>query len=276
MAEDGNDFHHATRGSEDGLALWCEWSAGGTKYEYEDLEAHWLNFKPHLANPETIASLRREAVAASEDIPAGTIEEPRPVVQVKGGELHNYAAQCEALLRDELYVRARSLVRIGGAQEMEPEPADDIRRDRSQAVIIPASTEYVRRRLNQLARFETYRRREKESVPVDCPKDLALNIAGQGDWPKLKRLEAIARAPFVRSDGTICEVPGYDPESRVFYVPTPFPVHLHMLRHACGFKLANDSHDTGALQLWLGHKNIQHTVRYTELSPARFKNFWRD
>jgi integrase len=56
----------------------------------------------------------------------------------------------------------------------------------------------------------------------------------------------------------------------------PFPVHPHMLRHACGFKLANDGHDTRALQLWLGHRNIQHTVRYTELSPARFKGFWRD
>lgn len=55
-----------------------------------------------------------------------------------------------------------------------------------------------------------------------------------------------------------------------------FPVHPHMLRHACGFKLANDGHDTRALQLWLGHRNIQHTVRYTELSPARFKTFWRD
>jgi len=55
-----------------------------------------------------------------------------------------------------------------------------------------------------------------------------------------------------------------------------FPVHPHMLRHACGFKLANDGHDTRALQLWLGHKNIQHTVLYTELSPARFKGFWRD
>ena len=55
-----------------------------------------------------------------------------------------------------------------------------------------------------------------------------------------------------------------------------FVTHPHMLRHACGFKLANDGHDTRALQLWLGHKNIQHTVRYTELSPARFRNFWRE
>ncbi len=55
-----------------------------------------------------------------------------------------------------------------------------------------------------------------------------------------------------------------------------FPVHPHMLRHACGFKLANDGHDTRAIQHYLGHKNIQHTVRYTELAPDRFNGFWDD
>jgi integrase len=52
-------------------------------------------------------------------------------------------------------------------------------------------------------------------------------------------------------------------------------VHPHMLRHGCGYALANAGHDTRSLQAWLGHKNIQHTVRYTELAPDRFKNFWR-
>ena len=59
-------------------------------------------------------------------------------------------------------------------------------------------------------------------------------------------------------------------------VKFPFSVHPHMLRHACGYKLANDGQDTRALQHYLGHKNIQHTVRYTELSPDRFKSFWED
>jgi site-specific recombinase XerD len=54
-----------------------------------------------------------------------------------------------------------------------------------------------------------------------------------------------------------------------------FPIHPHMLRHGCGYALANAGHDTRALQAWLGHKNIQHTVRYTELAPHRFKDFWR-
>ena len=55
-----------------------------------------------------------------------------------------------------------------------------------------------------------------------------------------------------------------------------FKVHPHMLRHACGYALANKGHDTRALQAYLGHRNIQHTVRYTELSPTRFKDFWRE
>ena len=54
-----------------------------------------------------------------------------------------------------------------------------------------------------------------------------------------------------------------------------FPAHPHMLRHACGFALANKGHDTRALQAYLGHRNIQHTVRYTELSPGRFKDLIR-
>ena len=55
-----------------------------------------------------------------------------------------------------------------------------------------------------------------------------------------------------------------------------FPVHPHMLRHACGFYLANKGVDTRTLQQYLGHRNIQHTVRYTELTPHRFQDFWED
>ena len=53
-------------------------------------------------------------------------------------------------------------------------------------------------------------------------------------------------------------------------------IHPHMLRHACGYKLANDGVDTRTIQGYLGHKSIQHTVRYTELTPTRFKSLFRD
>ena len=55
-----------------------------------------------------------------------------------------------------------------------------------------------------------------------------------------------------------------------------FKAHPHLLRHTCGYALANKGHDTRALQAYLGHRNIQHTVTYTELTPTWFKDFWQD
>jgi len=54
------------------------------------------------------------------------------------------------------------------------------------------------------------------------------------------------------------------------------PIHAHMLRHSCGYKLANDGDDTRAIQGWLGHASITHTTRYTALSSTRFADFFRD
>ena len=52
--------------------------------------------------------------------------------------------------------------------------------------------------------------------------------------------------------------------------------HPHMLRHATGFYLANNGVDTRTIQAYLGHRNIMHTVRYTQLAPDRFRALWRD
>ena len=52
--------------------------------------------------------------------------------------------------------------------------------------------------------------------------------------------------------------------------------HPHMLRHACGYALANKGHDTRAIQAWLGHRSITGTAVYTALAPNRFKDFWRE
>ena len=51
--------------------------------------------------------------------------------------------------------------------------------------------------------------------------------------------------------------------------------HTHMLRHACGYALADQGADTRLIQDYLGHRNIQHTVRYTATNPARFERLWR-
>jgi type 1 fimbriae regulatory protein FimB/type 1 fimbriae regulatory protein FimE len=94
----------------------------------------------------------------------------------------------------------------------------------------------------------------------------------------LKREDASNRYVFLTERGAPMTTAGFRKlVARIgLAARMPFSVHPHMLRHACGYKLANDGQDTRALQHYLGHKNIQHTVRYTELSLARFKSFWAD
>lgn len=50
-------------------------------------------------------------------------------------------------------------------------------------------------------------------------------------------------------------------------------VHPHMFRHSCGYFLAEQNRSTRDIQDYLGHKNIQHTVRYTAQNPKRFEQF---
>ena len=93
----------------------------------------------------------------------------------------------------------------------------------------------------------------------------------------LRRLHREAASPFVfvSERGAPFSTAGFARMVERAAAGLDIKVHAHMLRHACGFALANAGHDTRALQAYLGHKNIQHTVRYTELAPTRFKNFWR-
>lgn len=54
-----------------------------------------------------------------------------------------------------------------------------------------------------------------------------------------------------------------------------FRVHPHLLRHSCGYYLANKGFDTRLIQDYLGHRNIAHTVRYTRTAAVRFEGLWR-
>lgn len=54
----------------------------------------------------------------------------------------------------------------------------------------------------------------------------------------------------------------------------PLPINPHMLRHACGYNLAERGNDTRLIQDYLGHRNIRHTVLYTASNAARFSGVW--
>jgi hypothetical protein len=98
----------------------------------------------------------------------------------------------------------------------------------------------------------------------------ALDHIGGADWERFdRRLEA--HPERIRSSATNCAPSGGCIVSRSRSRSISFKAHPHMLRHACGYALANRGHETRALQAY-----IQHAVRYTELSPTRFKDFWRE
>jgi integrase len=115
--------------------------------------------------------------------------------------------------------------------------------------------------------------RRKNGTPSTHPlqgDELRILRALKRDWPDTPYIFASERAGAMTDSnvrkliarlGVVAEI--------------GFPVHPHQLRHACGYALVQAGHDVRRIQLWLGHKNIAHTVRYTALSDAAFKDFWR-
>jgi integrase len=80
-----------------------------------------------------------------------------------------------------------------------------------------------------------------------------------------------------RMDAVVSGLDAGAPSPKVIQISLlELKAHPHMLRHACGYALANKGHDTRAIQGWLGHRSITSTAVYTALAPNRFKDFWRD
>ena len=94
----------------------------------------------------------------------------------------------------------------------------------------------------------------------------------------LRRENAASPFVFISERGSPFTTAGFAPviERAAAGVGLELEAHPHMLRHACGYALANKGHDTRAIQGWLGHRSITSTAVYTALAPNRFKDIWRD
>jgi type 1 fimbriae regulatory protein FimB/type 1 fimbriae regulatory protein FimE len=117
-------------------------------------------------------------------------------------------------------------------------------------------------------------RRAKNGTPATHP------LTGREMRALRKHQRDSERSPFVfvSERGAPLTAPGFSRmvERAAAAANLGIKAHAHMLRHACGYKLANDGIDTRSLQAYLGHRNIQNTTRYTALAPDRFKEFWKD
>jgi integrase len=117
-------------------------------------------------------------------------------------------------------------------------------------------------------------RRAKNGTPATHP----LSGPEMRELRRHQRESAPSPFVFVSERGAPLSAPGFSRlvERAAIVADLGIKAHAHMLRHACGYKLANDGHDTRAIQAYLGHRNIQNTTRYTALAPQRFKEFFCD
>jgi integrase len=117
-------------------------------------------------------------------------------------------------------------------------------------------------------------RRAKNGTPATHP----LSGREMRELRRHQRESPTSPFVFVSERGAPLSAPGFSRliERAAIAANLGIKAHAHMLRHACGYKLANDGHDTRAIQAYLGDRNIQNTTRYTALAPQRFKEFFRD
>ena len=154
-----------------------------------------------------------ELAAASPPI-QGHVE--KPTIFVDPGLLPSIVKQSCALLDAVVYKRGVQLVRIGRGAEL----ADGLMRVGSQPVLLPVARQWIIRELTEKASFQRWDKRTQNYKVVDCPNNIAATIESGTDDETFHPLVALASVPFLRTDGSVGDTPGYDSVTGLYYAPT--------------------------------------------------------
>jgi hypothetical protein len=216
--------------------LWYDFSAKAVGYEPGAAEAWWDSHvgQPsrtdyrHIFNMARQRGMQRVAdISAFEPVPEPEPHSdlvdvvppdappPRPAIHLSGAEFSNIVKQLEEILSPYVYTQGSHLARTSEAHT-----DGAIQRSADALMLIQASPGWARIRFGELCDFLKYAPKQKEWVPVAPSAEHINTLLDRGSWNILRPLDAIARAPFLREDGSICDVPGFDPASKVLYVPS--------------------------------------------------------
>jgi hypothetical protein len=216
--------------------LWLDWSRKAKGYEPSAPEAWWAAHKAqeprsdwrHILNMARAQGSRVADPAAFppvpepdpngdlvDVVPAALPSPARPVIQLTDANFSENVDQLEAQILEHVFTQGSGLARVTGAESV-----GKVERAAGAVMLIPATREWARKTLGELCDFQRYVASRAEWVPVAPPAELVNNLLGLGSWRTLRPLDAIARAPFLRADGSIVDTPGYDATSRTMYVPS--------------------------------------------------------
>ncbi len=229
------------QGSRPAEQLWLDFSRKAVGYEPGAAEQWWTSHRDQQPRSDyrTIFGMARDRGmqrVASVDAFPPVPEEPNSdlvdvvppavqptsapqIVRLTEAEFSSILDQLEEIISPYVYTQGSSLVRTSEAHN-----DGAIKRNTDALMLVSATREWARKRMGQLCEFKKYLKTDDEWVSVAPPSEHINAVLGLGSWNTLRPLDAIARAPFLRDDGTVCDVKGYDPASRVLYVPsTTYP-----------------------------------------------------
>jgi len=188
-----------------------------------------------LANRDAISYVKRSWDKADGNLPCRKLRGagycPKPCSKEK--DTNSFTIQrgllslafdhaLEAIAKDpRIYVRGENLVTVTSWNLT----SDTIRRDSGTPVIQRLSSSRVLILLSDIVYWQRYNEKAGCDLLCDVPKDLAAGVSDAGEWPGTRLLEGLTTSPLIRADGRVVHTPGYDPQSRLFYVPDgPIPV----------------------------------------------------
>lgn len=216
--------------------LWYDFSAKAVGYEAGAAEAWWdshVGQAPrtdyrHIMNMARQRGMQRVASVdafppVAEPLPNNDLVDvvpPEvsagpPIVRISGPNFTDNVNQLEEIITPHIYTQGANLVRT-----TEAHTDGAIQRNADGLMLIPATLGWARVKFGKLCEFQKYDARKEEWITVAPNTELINSLLDQGGWTVLRPLDAIARAPFLRADGSICDLLGYDPSSRTLYVPS--------------------------------------------------------
>jgi hypothetical protein len=149
-------------------------------------------------------------------VPDGPIT---PIIKLTADNYSNVIDQIEQLFVPEMYVQGPHLTR-----QVDAHSDGAICREADALMLVRVTPEWVKKRVGEIAQTQKYLKGDGIWVNTNMPVEYVNGLVKLAGWSKLRPLNAIARAPFVREDGSICDRPGYDSRTRVLYVPsTEYP-----------------------------------------------------